>query len=110
MKEWLLPIIIAIIGSGALSAAVTKLVDNIMHRKDEKSVLLKAVRQILCNSIIENCRECIRNGEKDGEDMKRLLEDYEIYKELDGNGYIDSYLEQVKKLPIRAERRDHEAV
>ena len=106
MKEWLLPIIIAIIGSGALSAAMTKLVDNIMHRKEKKSVLLKAVRQILCNSIIEQCRECIRNGEADEEDIKRLLEDYEIYKELEGNGYIDSYLEQARKLPIRPERRE----
>ena len=110
MKDWVLPIVIAILGSGALSAAVTRIVDHMMRKSEKQSVLVKAVRQILCNSIIESCRYCIKKGEKGEDDFERLLEDYEIYKELDGNGYIDSFLEQVKKLPIRPERREHETI
>lgn len=95
MKE----IVIAIIGSGALSTAVAAIVSWL----STKGRIRDAVRGSLYFQIRQTGLECIREGKIDAPTLEAICKAHDTYEKLGGNGYIDSIMDRVNKLPIRDE-------
>lgn len=97
------PIIIAIIGSGALTALITNLFNIYRDRKSHEDGIAEGVQLLLYDRIKYLAKHHIANGEisaEDLEDLTRMWECYHNPKGLNGNGYLDNLMGAVKKLPI----------
>ena len=90
-------IIIAIIGSGALSAVISGVFGLIQSRQRRKD----GVRVMLYDRIKHLGRKYIAEAEISAEDLEGLIAMHTIYPELDGNGFLDRLMDQVKGLPIQ---------
>ena len=91
-------IIIAILGSGALSAGISAIVAAINNRERKKHGVSAGTRMILYDRI-----KYIAEGEIEADALEDLIEMHRIYHdELDGNGYLDTLMAQVKQLHIKS--------
>lgn len=96
-------IIIAIIGSGALTALITNTFNVYIARKSHDDGIALGVQLLLYDRIKYLSKSYIRDGKisaEDLEDLSRMWTCYHDPKGLDGNGYLDSLMTAVKKLPI----------
>ena len=91
-------IIIAVIGSGALSAVISGIFSLLVrkHERDEDIMLL------LYHDIKTECKDYIAQGSIDGEGLEVLLQMHGRYHARGGNGYLDKLITEVKSLPIHA--------
>ena len=95
-------ILLAIIGSGALSSLIAGIFNLIQNRKNKKDGVSKGVRQLLYDRIKHLGRCYISVGEISAEDLEDLMQMHSIYHtDLGGNGYLDNLMEQVKRLPVK---------
>lgn len=102
-------IIIAIAGSGVLSAIVSAVSNIIIWNKnnkkkeDEKDRCIKDGLQILLYAKIKTLGlEHITAGEITSEDLEDLMRMHKVYHDqLNGNGYLDHIMDEVYKLPIK---------
>ena len=95
-------ILLAIIGSGALSSIIAGIFSLIQNRKNKKDGVSKGVRQLLYDRIKYLGRCYISDGTISAEDLEDLMQMHGIYHtDLGGNGYLDNLMEQVKRLPIK---------
>lgn len=95
-------IIIAIIGSGALSAFISGMFTSINNRKKKEDGVSKALRQLLYNQIKEKGKTYISNGYITAEELEDLTATHSIYHDdLGGNGYLDSLMAAVRGLTLR---------
>ena len=94
--------VIAIIGSGALSALITGLI-HLREQKLKKDDGIKAgVRILLYDRIKHLGLTYIQQGYITADALEDLEHMHEIYhRELNGNGYLDSIMNLVRRLPIR---------
>lgn len=96
-------IIIAIIGSGALAAAISAIVAAANNRMRLHHGVTKGTQVLLYDRIKCLGRHYISEGEIDAEDLEDIIEMHRVYhNELGGNGYLDTLMENVKKLPIKS--------
>ncbi len=87
-------IIIAIIGSGALSVLISNLFTLLRENKRQRKV-----NQILLLGEMERRLETYKRSERiTTEQLQIYISVYELYKEEGGNGYADSLLAQCKDL------------
>lgn len=94
-------IIIAVLGSSATAAIISGLFGLFRDRKKRQDGVAKGVRQLLYDRIKFLGRSYISKREISSEDLEDLIEMHRIYhNDLDGNGYLDSLMEAVKRLPI----------
>ena len=98
-------IIIAILGSGALSAFISGIFVLIRDRKAKNDGVRAGVRQLLYDKIKCLGRAYIADGEITPEDLEDMINMHRIYHdELNGNGYLDHVIEEVKKLKPASRR------
>lgn len=100
-------ILIAILGSGVLSTIISgifALVSQSNARKAKnKDGVSKGVRQLLYDKIKYLGKKHIAAGEITAEDLEDIIAMHETYhNDLNGNGYLDSLMAQVKRLPIKS--------
>ena len=92
-------ILLAIFGSGALAALISGIFGLIRDRKAKKDGMRAGVRQLLYDKIKYLGRKYIAAGEVSEEDLEDLIDMHKIYHdELEGNGYLDHIMTEVKKL------------
>ena len=97
MKE----IIIAIVTSSAFSAIVSSLITAHQTRKKRDNGIEAGVRIILYDRIKHLGKAYIERKSISAEELEDLIEMHRIYHdELGGNGYLDTLMANVKKLPI----------
>ena len=97
----MITVIIAIIGSSAMGAAVSGIFALIQNRKKHQDGVSKGIRQLLYDRIKYLGRCYLGKKEISSEDLEDLIHMHLIYHDdLDGNGYLDSLMEAVRKLPI----------
>ena len=97
MKE----IIIAIIGSGAFSAIISAIVAFITGKRNKATGIEKGLQILLYDRIKYLCKKYISEGCISPEDLEDLSRMWDVYHTpLHGNGYLDSLMAAVKKLPI----------
>lgn len=93
-------IIIAILGSGVLSTLITILANAIRDRRTRDDDLRAGVRLSLYFQFRDHALLAIRDGEIDPDELKVLVDTYEVYKRLGGDGYCDNLMEIAKGLTI----------
>ena len=89
-------IVIAIIGSGALSTVISAVIGWLTTR----GTIRDGVRGSLYFQIRQTGLECIHEGKIDADTLEAICKAYDTYEKLGGNGYIDSIMERVNRLPI----------
>ena len=89
-------IIIAIIGSGALSTIISFVLQAIKDKKRSDRI----DKFLLLHLIEETCRDALNDGRIARESAQKLEEMYALYKGIGGNGYADNIMNSVRKLPI----------
>lgn len=92
-------ILIAVLGSGALSAIISGIFGLIRDRRAKNDGVRAGVRQLLYDKIKYLGRKYIAKGEVSEEDLEDLICMHRIYHdELSGNGYLDNVMSEVMKL------------
>ena len=96
-------IIVAIIGSSALSAGISAIVAACINKAKRKHGVEAGTQMLLYINIKALGKQFIAEGEITAEDLEDIIEMHRVYHdELSGNGYLDTLMEQVRKLPIKA--------
>ena len=96
-------IIIAIIGSGALSALISGIFQLLNKRSEKKSGLEKGVQLLLLDALKAQGKGYIADGHISLEELEAYKETYKTYKSLGGNGFVDTLLSKVEKLPTEVQ-------
>jgi len=105
-------IVIAVIGSGALSALISGIFNNVAQRKKKKSAdeierdetlegLNKGVQLLLLGEIERQTEKHMQRGSITRKELKWYLETYQTYKALKGDGYADDMKADVTGLPVK---------
>lgn len=95
-------IIIAIIGSNALSALIGAIVTFCGQRRQKKDSTTAGLRILLYDRIKHLAKSYIARGWITTEELEDLMQMHKVYHDLGGNGYLDKLMEQVHRLPVRA--------
>lgn len=95
-------VVVAIIGSGALSALISQIFTIYIKKAERKDTTTEVVRLLLKNEIRRLCIEYINRGWVCSYELEDLASMYGCFNN-DGaeDVYLDSLIEKVKKLTIR---------
>lgn len=95
-------IVIAILGSGALSTLVTCLFNYLQSKNKKEDGIQAGVRMLLYDRIKTRGKRYIAAGEITTEELNDLISMHKIYhNELGGNGFLDTLMSQVRELPLK---------
>lgn len=94
-------IIIAILGSGALSTLISVIAGAIQKRMEKDTDTKKAVRLCIYYQLKDTALKYINANYIDPDDLKCLIESHDVYKNLGGDGFTESLINQCKKLEIK---------
>lgn len=98
-------VIIAIIGSSALTALITNIFQLIKERNAHVGGISSGVKLLLYDRIKYLAKSYIEQGfvwAEDLEDIQRMWDCYHDPEGLNGNGYLDNLMSNVHKLPIKS--------
>lgn len=102
MSEQAVAIILAFVTSGAFVSILNLLFNIWKEKRDKESGIAAGVRIILYDRIKWFGKKHIEAGYISQEDLEDLITMHKIYHdELDGNGYLDAVMDNVKHLPFR---------
>ncbi len=94
-------IIVAIIGSGALSTLISGIFSICQNRKKKTDGVTAGVQQLLYDRIKYLCKAHLERGIIASNDLDDLERMHKIYHDdLNGNGFLDDMMEAVRKLKI----------
>lgn len=99
-KEILLCLIGALTGSGVM-AVVQTILQRRWAKEDKQSAVVNALKVLMIDRVRYVGGGHIRAHGITLEDKETLIDMYKAYKELGGNGHLDTIMEEVDKLPIR---------
>ncbi len=94
-------IVIAIIGSGALSACISGCFALAQNKASQKHGVSAGVQQLLYDRIKYLCKAHLDRGyiaTNELEDLERIHKIY--HDDLKGNGFLDDLMSNVKRLPV----------
>lgn len=98
-------IIVAIIGSGALTAFITNLFNIYRDHRSHEDGIAEGVQLLLYDRIKSLAKHHIAAEQispDELEDISRMWECYHDPEGLNGNGYLDSLMAAVRRLPVRS--------
>lgn len=102
MNDATLTIIVAIIGSGALSTFISQICSLMQKRAERKSGASEGLRLIMKDKIRILCVHYIEQGWIYEDELEDLMAMHSCYHDkLKGNGYLDVLMGKVKALEIR---------
>ncbi|MCD8364703.1 MAG: hypothetical protein LUC83_02590 [Clostridiales bacterium] len=94
-------IVVAIIGSGALSAVISGVFAIAQTKKTKKDGVTAGVQQLLYDRIKYLCKSHLDRGYIATNDLDDLERMHEIYHDdLDGNGFLTDLMDNVRRLPV----------
>lgn len=95
-------VIVAIIGSGALSTLISQLCQWLTRRQDAKSGQSAALRLVLKDRLRFLCGHYIQQGWIYSDELEDIIRMHQCYHDaLSGNGYLDELMRRVRALEIR---------
>lgn len=97
-------IIIAIISSGALSTLISGLFNLWQARRKRQDGVREGIKILLYDRIKHLGKQYIERGYISAEELEDLTTMHEIYHDpdgLNGNGFLDAIMRNVKQLPIK---------
>ena len=97
-------IVVAIISSGALSTLISGLFNLWQMRKKKQDGVREGIKILLYDRIKHLGKAYIERGYITAEELEDLTTMHEIYHDpdgLNGNGFLDAIMRNVKALPIK---------
>lgn len=97
-------IVIAIISSGALSTLISSLFNLWQMRKKKQDGVREGIKILLYDRIKHLGKQYIERGYVSAEELEDLTTMHNIYHDpdgLNGNGFLDTIMRNVKALPIK---------
>lgn len=95
------PVILAILGSSAFAAFITNIFALYRDHRTHNDGIAKGVQLLLYRGIKTDAKHYIAVGQVSAEELEDLTSAWECYhNDLGGNGYLDSLMAAVKRLPI----------
>lgn len=94
-------VVIAIVGSGAVTALVNAIIQTAQARAKKKSVEQRALCFLLLGEIRDFGNGLCSSNTIDEDDYRHFEELYQTYKALGGNGFADKLHEAVEKIPLK---------
>ena len=102
MSETTTTLVVAVIGSGALSTLISQLCALLQRRAEAKSGAQEGLRLILKDKLRFLCVKYIEQGWIYEDELEDLMAMHHCYhNKLKGNGYLDVLMDKVKKLDVR---------
>ena len=97
----MLEILLAVVGSSALSTLISCTFTLISTRRKKDSDVVAGLRMLLYIHLKREGKEYIETGWISSEDLEDFMKMHEVYHTgLGGNGFLDSVVAQVKALKI----------
>lgn len=93
-------IIIAILGSGAFSALVTGIINLINARQKAKKGSDEMILMLMTSQLYVMGESIITRGSVTFKELELYNDMYKLYKDKEGNGYVDELKSRISKLPI----------
>lgn len=94
-------VILAVVGSGALSAVISGIFTTLNTKKRQKDGVAAGVQQLMYDRIKYLCKYHISRGRIASNDLEDLERMHTIYhNDLDGNGYLDDLMKKVRNLEV----------
>jgi len=101
MVDWLVKYwvewVFGILG-GALVLLYRSLAKRLKREIQEQEALKDGMRSLLKRQIIDDCRQRIREGEVDPTDREAILDMYQCYQALGGNGSVTKLKDEMMEL------------
>lgn len=97
-------IVVAIISSGALSTLISGLFNLWQMRKKKQDGVREGIKILLYDRIKHLGKDYIERGYVTSDELEDLTTMHEIYHDpdgLNGNGFLDAIMKNVKSLPIK---------
>lgn len=97
-------IVVAIISSGALSTLISGLFNLWQMRKKKQDGVREGIKILLYDRIKHLGKAYIERGYVTSDELEDLTTMHEIYHDpdgLNGNGFLDAIMRNVKSLPIK---------
>lgn len=94
-------LIIAIVGSGALSAVISGVFALINNRMKKNDAMSKGLRMALYFEFRTSALQKIAEGQITPDDLEAMIEGYNAYKALGGDGFCDELMRKCQQLPMR---------
>ena len=102
MKEEIVTIIVAIIGSGVLNTLITAAMTEREKKKNENCEVQNAIRLVMKDRLRFLCSHYIDQGWIYEDELEDLISMHNCYhNDLKGNGYLDELMKRVKNLEIK---------
>lgn len=84
-----------------LVLAYNKLAGKIKKESEEREALKNGLRALLRRQIIEDCRTLIQEGQADPDRRDTILDMYNCYHALGGNGTVTRIKDEMMALPTK---------
>jgi len=94
-------IIIAILGSSSIATIITAIINAIITHSKSYNSLLEANRILMKDRIKHLGNSYIQRGSITSEELQDLHEMHECYHNLGGNGFLDTIMSNVNRLPLK---------
>lgn len=104
--ETLLTLISVVVGSSGLSAIVVAILTLVATKKGTSTKLdaLLEAQKVLMIDRVRYLGECyIIRGHITLDEKENLVEMYQAYKNLGGNGHLKTVMEEIDRLPVHGE-------
>ena len=97
-------IVIAAISSGTIASIATAAINAVANKKSKESekasLTIEGIVCLMGYTIKSECKNAIKNGSIDIEDLEQPQDLNVKYKAMGGNGFVKNLMERVEKLPI----------
>lgn len=95
-------IVVAIISSSAFTAIVSNVCSYLINKRQKNDAVVQGVQMLMYHELKVLGREYIAQGHISSDDLEDYIRMHKVYHgPLDGNGFLDSLLKQVTRLPIK---------
>lgn len=102
MSDNLTTIIVAIVGSGALSTLISQICNAVERKAAKKSGAQEGIRLVLKDRLRHLCVKYIEQGWIYEDELEDIMAMHACYHDrLNGNGYLDTLMDKVKALEVR---------
>ena len=99
--EWLITIVVAVIGSSGIASIVVAVLQHKWSRDDRIDALVEAQQVMMIDRVRCLGKGYIKDGEISLSDKEDLVSMYNAYKALGGNGHLNTVMREVESLPVK---------
>lgn len=107
MENFILPMILACIGSSGLASIIVAVLNRKWSKDDKEDSRIEAIvnaeKVVMVDRVRWLSKQYMAQGCISLDDKENLKEMYEAYKALGGNGHLDTAMAEIEKLPVGTE-------